>query len=252
MPEAWQGGLRIQEKASMRSHLNTATVSDRTTSCERHRGLFQRAAHGCHCLLVETTTVSRWSIRHWLDDIAQPHRLGRKWVRQTTAAAGSRREPRSTESSVGVFRLATSASPAERISTAIMPAALPTSGRQGDVHRRYEIAVTRIAVAAPKGRISPSNGSMTAVEFLRREREDWFGFKGVRGGAAGGSRSGYSDDPAAWHTPGHGGIAGAARTLAAACRRQLFLPWPDPDPAGRAPLVLACFSAGRIEPGHAS
>jgi glyoxylase-like metal-dependent hydrolase (beta-lactamase superfamily II) len=66
-------------------HLNTGTM------CPIGRrfvngtgGIFQRARMVCHCLLVETNDgLALVDTGIGLDDIAQPLRLGRKWVRQT-------------------------------------------------------------------------------------------------------------------------------------------------------------------------
>ncbi len=67
-------------------HLNTGTM------CPIGRrfvngtgGIFQRARMVCHCLLVETSDgLALVDTGIGLDDIAQPQRLGRRWVRQTT------------------------------------------------------------------------------------------------------------------------------------------------------------------------
>ena len=66
-------------------HLNTGTM------CPIGRrlvngtgGIFQRARMVCHCLLVETGDgLALVDTGIGMDDIAQSHRLGRKWVRQT-------------------------------------------------------------------------------------------------------------------------------------------------------------------------
>jgi glyoxylase-like metal-dependent hydrolase (beta-lactamase superfamily II) len=66
-------------------HLNTGTM------CPIGRrlvngtgGIWQRARMVCHCLLIETNDgLALVDTGLGLDDIAQPHRLGRRWVRQT-------------------------------------------------------------------------------------------------------------------------------------------------------------------------
>ena len=48
-------------------------------------GVFRRATMVCHCLLVETNDgLALVDTGIGLGDIANPPRLGRKWVRQTT------------------------------------------------------------------------------------------------------------------------------------------------------------------------
>src|SRR5258707_10831008 len=66
-------------------HLNTGTM------CPIGRrfvngtgGLFERARMVCHCLLIETNDgLALVDTGIGLDDIAQPGRLGRRWLRQT-------------------------------------------------------------------------------------------------------------------------------------------------------------------------
>ena len=67
-------------------HLNTGTMCPIGKRLVNGTGsIFQRARMVCHCLLVETTDdLVLVDTGIGLDDIANPPRLGRKWVRQTT------------------------------------------------------------------------------------------------------------------------------------------------------------------------
>src|ERR1700682_4113648 len=67
-------------------HLNTGTMCPIGRRLVNGTGsLFRRARMVCHCLLVETNDgLALVDTGIGLDDIANPPRLGRKWVRQTT------------------------------------------------------------------------------------------------------------------------------------------------------------------------
>src|SRR3954453_11774350 len=66
-------------------HLNTGTMCPIGRRLVNGTGsVFQRARMVCHCLLVETDDgLALVDTGIGLDDIANPPRLGRKWVRQT-------------------------------------------------------------------------------------------------------------------------------------------------------------------------
>ena len=66
-------------------HLNTGTMCPIGRRLVNGTGsIFQRARMVCHCLLIETNDgLALVDTGLKLDDIAQPHRLGRRWVRQT-------------------------------------------------------------------------------------------------------------------------------------------------------------------------
>ncbi len=66
-------------------HLNTGTMCPIGRRLVNGTGsIFQRARMVCHCLLVETGAgLVLVDTGIGLDDIAEPPRLGRKWVRQT-------------------------------------------------------------------------------------------------------------------------------------------------------------------------
>ena len=67
-------------------HLNTGTMCPIGRRLVNGTGsIFQRARMVCHCLLIETNDgLALVDTGIGLDDIANPPRLGPKWVRQTT------------------------------------------------------------------------------------------------------------------------------------------------------------------------
>ena len=67
-------------------HINTGTMCPIGRRFVNGTGsIFQRARMVCHCLLVETNDgLALVDTGIGLGDIANPPRLGRKWVRQTT------------------------------------------------------------------------------------------------------------------------------------------------------------------------
>src|SRR4030095_16427419 len=67
-------------------HLNTGTMCPIGRRLVNGTGsIFQRARMVCHCLLIETKDgLALVDTGIGLDDIANPPRLGPKWVRQTT------------------------------------------------------------------------------------------------------------------------------------------------------------------------
>ena len=67
-------------------HLNTGTMCPIGRRLVNGTGsIFQRARMVCHCLLIETHDgLALVDTGIGLDDIANPPRLGPKWVRQTT------------------------------------------------------------------------------------------------------------------------------------------------------------------------
>src|SRR5260370_25790050 len=135
-------------------HLNTGTM------CPIGRrfvngtgGLFERARMVCHCLLIETNDgLALVDTGIGLDDIAQPGRLGRRWLRQTAPrldpAETAVQQVKSSGYSPGDVRplLLTHL---DRDNAGGIPA-FPKA--QVHVHRReHEMAVLH-KIAAPKGR----------------------------------------------------------------------------------------------------
>jgi hypothetical protein len=90
-------------------HLNTGTMCPIGRRLVNGTGsMFQRARMVCHCLLVETTDgLALVDTGIGLDDIAQPLRLGRKWIRQTARLGWIRPRRRSGKSKPWVIRQAT-------------------------------------------------------------------------------------------------------------------------------------------------
>jgi glyoxylase-like metal-dependent hydrolase (beta-lactamase superfamily II) len=232
-------------------HLNTGTM------CPIGRrlvngtgGLFQRARMVCHCLLVETNDgLALVDTGIGLDDIAQPHRLGRKWVRQTT--------PRLDPAETAVQQVkALGYSPRDVRHLMLTHLDRDHAGGVADfpdakvhVHRKeYEIAVTP-RIAAPKGRyITEQWQHGPHWNFYGEGGEDWFGFKGVR--ALGDREADILMIPLHGHTPGHCGIAvrGKDGWLLHAGDSYFFHGQIQTPPV-RAPLVLGLFQRrADIEP----
>jgi len=193
-------------------HLNTGTM------CPIGRrlvngtgGIFQRARMVCHCLLVETHDgLALVDTGIGLDDIADPWRLGRRWVRQTTP----RLDPAET-----ALRQVTALGYAADDVRHILLTHLDRDHAGGiadfpkakvHVHRaEYEMAALD-RPAAPKGRYITAQWQHAPDWALYGEGgEDWFGFKGVR--ALGDREADILMIPLPGHTLGHCGIAVRAR-----------------------------------------
>jgi glyoxylase-like metal-dependent hydrolase (beta-lactamase superfamily II) len=189
-------------------HLNTGTM------CPIGRrfvngtgGIFQRARMVCHCLLVETNDgLALVDTGIGLDDIAQPQRLGRKWVRQTAPqldpAETAVQQVKALGYSPGDVRhlLLTHL---DRDHAGGIP---DFPGAKVHVHRKeHEMAVLN-KIAAPKGRyVTEQWKHGPDWMFYGEGGEDWFGFKGVR--ALGDREPDVLMIPLPGHTPGHCGIA---------------------------------------------
>jgi glyoxylase-like metal-dependent hydrolase (beta-lactamase superfamily II) len=232
-------------------HLNTGTM------CPIGRrlvngtgGLFQRARMVCHCLLVQTNDgLALVDTGIGLDDIAQPHRLGRKWVRQTT--------PRLDPAETAVQQVkALGYSPRDVRHLLLTHLDRDHAGGVADfpdarvhVHRKeYEIAVTH-QVAAPRGRyITAQWQHGPQWNFYGEGGEDWFGFKGVR--ALGDREADILMIPLHGHTPGHCGIAVRSKDgWLLHAGDSYFFHGQIQTPPVRAPLVLGLFQRrADIEP----
>lgn len=202
--------LRLQMKGLVMRihHLNTGTM------CPIGRrlvngtgGIFQRARMVCHCLLVETNDgLALVDTGIGLDDIAQPMRLGRRWVRQTA--------PRLDPAETAIRQVkALGYSPEDVRHLLLTHLDRDHAGGVPDfpnarvhVHRKeYEMAVAQ-NIAAPKGRyITDQWKHGPDWSFYGEGGEDWFGFKGVR--ALGDREPDILMIPLSGHTPGHCGIA---------------------------------------------
>ncbi|MGB6399624.1 MAG: MBL fold metallo-hydrolase [Bradyrhizobium sp.] len=189
-------------------HLNTGTM------CPIGRrlvngtgGLFERARMVCHCLLIETIDgLALVDTGIGLDDIAEPQRLGRKWVRQ----AAPRLDP--AETAVRQIR-ALGYSPSDVRHVLLTHLDRDHAGGIADfpsakvhVHRKeHEMAVLG-QPAAPKGRyVTEQWKCRPDWKFYGEGGEDWFGFEGVR--ALGDREPDILMIPLPGHTSGHCGIA---------------------------------------------
>jgi glyoxylase-like metal-dependent hydrolase (beta-lactamase superfamily II) len=193
-------------------HLNTGTM------CPIGRrfvngtgGIFQRARMVCHCLLVETNDgLALVDTGIGLDDIAEPQRLGRKWLRQTA--------PRLDPAETAIQQVkALGFSPDDVRHVLLTHLDRDHAGGIPDfpkakvhVHRKeHDIAVVN-KIAAPKGRyITDQWKHGPNWTFYGDGGEDWFGFKGVR--ALGDGEPDILMIPLPGHTPGHCGIAVRAK-----------------------------------------
>ncbi len=189
-------------------HLNTGTM------CPIGRrfvngtgGLFERARMVCHCLLIETNDgLALVDTGIGLDDIAQPGRLGRRWLRQTA--------PRLDPAETAVQQVKSSGySPGDVRHLLLTHLDRDHAGgipdfpkAQVHVHRKeHEMAVLH-KIAAPKGRyITEQWQHGPDWKFYDEGGEDWFGFRGVR--ALGDREPDILMIPLPGHTLGHCGIA---------------------------------------------
>ena len=151
-------------------HLNTGTMCPIGQRLVNGTGsIFRRARMVCHCLLVETHDgLALVDTGIGLGDIADPPRLGRRWLRQTTPrldpAETAVRQVRALGYSVGDVRHIP-------ISIATMPAASATSQRQesifiaGSTTWRLPVGSLRHRVATSRrnGRTVPSGPFMAMM-----------------------------------------------------------------------------------------
>jgi len=223
-------------------HLNTGTmcpIGQRFVNGTG--GLFQRGRMVCHCVLVESNHgLVLVDTGIGLDDIADPSRLGRKWVRQTT--------PRLDPAETAVRQVkALGFSPDDVRHLLLTHLDRDHAGGVADfpkarvhVHRReYEMAVTR-QIAPPAGRYVPAQWRHGPHWALHDDGgENWFGFAGVR--ALGDREPDILMIPLPGHTLGHCAIAvrdGGRWLLHAG---DAYFHHAQLDPRPRIPLVLGMF-----------
>jgi glyoxylase-like metal-dependent hydrolase (beta-lactamase superfamily II) len=250
----WQGEPAFRKGLAMRiQHLNTGTM------CPIGRrlvngtgGIFQRARLVCHCLLVETGDgLALVDTGIGMDDIAQSHRLGRKWVRQTA--------PRLDQAETAVSQVkALGYAPGDVRHLLLTHLDRDHAGGIADFpsakvhvhHKEYDIAVAH-QIAAPSGRyIMEQWRHGPDWAFYGEGGEDWFGFKGVR--ALGDREPDILMIPLPGHTPGHCGIAvrGKDKWLLHAGDAYFFHGQMQTPPV-HAPLVLGMFQR-RADIDHAA
>lgn len=189
-------------------HLNTGTMCPMGQRWVNGTGsLFSRARLVCHCLLLEMNDgLALVDTGIGLDDIAEPARLGRRWVRQTA--------PRLDPAETAVRQITALGYSQDDVRHVLLThldrdhaggiADFPNA--KVHVHRReYEMAVLG-RPAAPKGRYVTRQWKHGPEWMLYHEGgDDWFGFKGVR--ALGDRESDILMIPLPGHTLGHCGVA---------------------------------------------
>ena len=223
-------------------HLNTGTMCPVGKRLVNGTGsLFQRARLVCHCLLAETHDgLALVDTGIGLFDIADPARLGRRWVRQTMPRLDSAETAAHQVKALGY-------SPDDVRHILLTHLDRDHAGGIADfprakvhVHRsEYEMAVTR-QIPAPQGRYIADQWKHGPDWAIYGEGgEDWFGFKGVR--ALGEREPDILMIPLPGHTPGHCGIAvrGRDRWLLHAGDAYFFHGQIEAKP--RMPLVLGLF-----------
>lgn len=189
-------------------HLNAGTMCPIGKRLVNGTGsLFQRARLVCHCLLAETQDgLALVDTGIGLGDIADPPRLGRKWVRQAA--------PRLDRAETAVAQVKSLGYAPDDVRHILLThldrdhaGGVPDFPRaKVHVHRKeYEMAVTD-RIAAPPGRyIADQWTHGPDWEIYREGGEDWYGFKGVR--ALGDREPDILMIPLPGHTLGHCGIA---------------------------------------------
>jgi glyoxylase-like metal-dependent hydrolase (beta-lactamase superfamily II) len=223
-------------------HLNTGTMCPIGRRLVNGTGsIFQRARMVCHCLLAETTDgLALVDTGIGLDDIREPMRLGRKWVRQC--------KPRLDPAETALEQVkALGFSPDDVRHLLLTHLDRDHAGGVPDfpkakvhVHRsEYDMAVAG-RVAAPAGRYIAGQWQHGPDWSLVGEGgEDWFGFKGVR--ALGDREADVLMIPLPGHTLGHCGIAvrGQGKWVLHAGDAYFFHGELEPKP--RMPFVLGMF-----------
>ncbi len=223
-------------------HLNTGTMCPIGKRLVNGSGsIFQRARMVCHCLLVESNDgLVLVDTGIGLGDIADPPRLGRKWVRQTT--------PRLDPAETAVRQVkALGFAPDDVRHVLLTHLDRDHAGGVPDfpnarvhVHRReYDMAVTR-QVTPPEGRyITAQWQHGPDWAFYGADGEDWFGFKGVR--ALGDREPDVLMIPLPGHTLGHCGIAVRDRNGWLLHAGDAYFHHAQLDGKPRIPLVLGLF-----------
>jgi len=189
-------------------HINTGTMCPLGGRLVNGQGgLFERARLVCHCLLIESDEgLVLVDTGIGLDDIADPTRLGSRWVRQTT--------PRLDPAETALQQVkAMGFSPGEVRHILLTHLDRDHAGGIGDfprakvhVHRSEHAMAVEGRPAAPRGRyVADQWRHRPDWQFYDDSGEDWFGFSGVR------APVGRSGDivivPLPGHTPGHCGVA---------------------------------------------
>lgn len=223
-------------------HLNTGTMCPIGRRLVNGTGsIFQRARMVCHCLLAETTDgLALVDTGIGLDDIKEPMRLGRKWVRQC--------KPRLDPAETAVEQVkALGFAPADFRHLLLTHLDRDHAGGVPDfpkakvhVHRsEYDMAVAG-RIAAPAGRYIAGQWRHGPDWSLVGEGgEDWFGFKGVR--ALGDREADVLMIPLPGHTLGHCGIAVRGQGKWVLHAGDAYFYHGELEPKPRMPFVLGMF-----------
>ena len=223
-------------------HLNTGTMCPIGRRLVNGTGsIFQRARMVCHCLLAETSDgLALIDTGIGLDDIGEPMRLGRKWVRQCKPLLDPAETAVEQVKELGF-------EPADVRHVLLTHLDRDHAGGVPDfprakvhVHRsEYDMAVAG-RIAAPAGRYIAGQWRHGPDWNLHGDDgEDWFGFKGVR--ALGDREADVLMIPLPGHTLGHCGIAvrGQSKWVLHAGDAYFFHGELEPKP--RMPFVLGMF-----------
>jgi glyoxylase-like metal-dependent hydrolase (beta-lactamase superfamily II) len=189
-------------------HLNTGTMCPVSALLVNGRGgLFERARMVCHVLLLETNDgLALVDTGLGLGDIADPDRLGRRWVRQTA--------PRLAREETALAQVqALGFSPRDVRHLLLTHLDLDHAGGIGDfpwakvhVHAREHGAAVAGDVPVRPGRyIARQWANDPQWTVYGTEGESWFGFQGVR--ALDARDPDVLVIPLQGHTPGHCGVA---------------------------------------------
>ncbi len=189
-------------------HINAGTMCPRGGRLvSGSASLFGRARLICHCLMIESEDgLVLVDTGIGLGDIADPRRLGTRWVRQTT--------PRLDPAETALQQVkALGFSPDEVRHILLTHLDRDHAGGIGDfpkakvhVHAKEHAMAVGGRPAAPRGRyVSEQWRHRPDWQFYDDSGEDWFGFRGVRAAV---DRSGdILIIPLPGHTPGHCGVA---------------------------------------------
>jgi len=189
-------------------HLNTGTMCPIGQRLVNGTGsVFRRARMVCHCLLIETHDgLALVDTGIGLGDIADPPRLGRRWLRQC--------KPRLEPEETAVRQVsALGYSPDDVRHIMLTHLDRDHAGGIGDfpkarihVHRREHDMAVAGRVVGPEGRYMTAQWQHSPEwAFYGDSGEDWFGFSGVR--ALGDRDPDILMIPLPGHTLGHCGIA---------------------------------------------
>ena len=159
-------------------HINTGTMCPIGRRFVNGTGsIFQRARMVCHCLLVETNDgLALVDTGIGLGDIANPPRLGRKWVRQTTprldpadtsrlsSASGDSRSPTLT------WLNAARAASGESVRCAIASTAATTIGLASDASAERPLCIRPMAAWSRLGVLRRGRRGLVRLQGRARAR----------------------------------------------------------------------------------